>query len=94
MSPLTLQEAQLMKRPVIATAIGGIPELMCNNETGYLVDSGNSSAWIEKISILLNDNEKTKRMGEAGRKFIEDNFSWEKVSTDFIAVIKRFLDRT
>ena len=94
MSPLTLQEAQLMKRPIIATAVGGIPELMRNNETGYLVDSGNSSAWIEKISILLNDNEKARRMGDAGRKFIEGNFSWEKVSIDFVAAIKRFLDRT
>ena len=94
MSPLTLQEAQLMKRPVIATAVGGIPELMQNNKTGYLVNTGDSSAWIEKISILLNDSQNAKKMGQMGRKFIEENFSWEKISTDFIVAIKQFLDKT
>jgi glycosyltransferase involved in cell wall biosynthesis len=93
MSPLTLQEAQLMKRPVIATKVGGIPELMRDNETGYLVDIGDYSAWIEKITILLNDDDKAKKMGDAGRRFIEENFSWKKVASDFTTVIKRFLEK-
>lgn len=92
MSPLTLQEAQLMKRPVIATNVGGIPELMRDNETGYLVDSGDYSGWVEKICILLNDGDKARRMGGAGRRFIEENFSWEKISADFSTAIKCFLD--
>ena len=40
MSPLTLQEAQLMKKPVVATNVGGIPEIMKDNETGFLVKKG------------------------------------------------------
>ena len=40
MSPLTLLEAQLMEKPVIATKVGGIPELMLDNETGFLVNKG------------------------------------------------------
>lgn len=42
MSPLTLQEAQLMKKPVIATAVGGIPELMKDGETGFLIEKDDS----------------------------------------------------
>jgi len=92
MSPLTLQEAQLMKKPVIATNVGGIPELMKNNETGFLVDKQNSLQIIEKLSILLNDEKKAKSMGEQGRKFVEENFTWEKIVQDFIKVVNKYLN--
>ena len=52
MSPLTLQEAQLMEKPVIATNVGGIPELMKDGETGYLVEKNNPEKLFEKLSIL------------------------------------------
>jgi len=83
-----LQEAQLMKKPVVATNVGGIPELMKNNETGFLVEKGNSEEWIEKLSILIDDKEKRKTMGSKGRKFVEDNFSWNKIAKEFLKNLK------
>ena len=91
MSPLTLQEAQLMKKPVVATNVGGIPELMKDNETGFLVKKGNADELIEKLSLLINDKEKRKIMGDAGRKFVEDNFSWNKITKEFINIVKNSL---
>ncbi len=88
MSPLTLQEAQLMKKPVVATNVGGIPELMENNITGYLIEKGNSAEYIKKLSLLVNDEEKRKTMGESGRKFIEENFNWNKIAKEFLRIIK------
>jgi len=87
MSPLTLQEAQLMKKPVIATNVGGIPELMENDETGFLVEKGDYKGWIDKISILLNDQDLCKSMGSAGRHFIEKKFSWDVIARKFIDVL-------
>ena len=89
MSPLTLQEAQLMEKPVIATNVGGIPELMKNNETGFLVEKGDHNGWIDKISILINDNKKAKQMGTAGRKFVMENFNWDKIAKDFVPILKK-----
>ena len=89
MSPLTLQEAQLMKKPVVATNVGGIPELMKDNETGFLVEKGNAKELIEKISFLINNKEKRKEMGNAGRKFIENNFTWEKIASNFIKDLEK-----
>jgi len=86
MSPLTLLEAQLMKKPVISTLVGGIPELMNDGKTGFLVKKGNEEDLIEKISILMN--EKTDEYGEEGRKFVETNFSWEKISKEFLIFVK------
>ncbi|EGP92849.1 glycosyltransferase family 4 protein [Nitrosarchaeum koreense] len=89
MSPLTLQEAQLMKKPIVATNVGGIPELMKNNETGFLVERGDADRWIEKLSLLINDKEKRKIMGENGRKFVEENFNWNKIAKDFLDILEK-----
>jgi len=86
MAPLTLLEAQLMKKPVIATSVGGIPELMNNKKSGFLINQGDEVDLIEKISMLLN--EKTDEFGEEGRKFVINNFSWEKISVDFLKFVK------
>lgn len=91
MSPLTLLEAQLMKRPVLATNVGGVPELMKNSETGFLIEKGDSKSWIEKINIFLNDEQKTRQFGNNGRKFVEDTFSWEKISKDFLNMTKTMM---
>lgn len=86
MSPLTLLEAQLMKKPVIATSVGGIPELIEDGKTGFLINKQNEDELIEKISILLN--QKIDDFGENGRNFVSKKFSWEKISVDFIEFVK------
>ncbi len=88
MSPLTLLEAQLMKKPTIATNVGGIPELMMDKETGFLINKGDYNRLFEYLTIILGDTKKSKIMGENGRKFVEENFSWEKRATEFMNSVK------
>ena len=92
MSPLTLQEAQLMEKPVIATNVGGIPELMINNKTGFLIEKGNVKHLEDKIEILLNDNHKSKQMGIEGRKFVKKEFEWDIIAEKFLESTKEFLN--
>ena len=89
MSPLTLQEAQLMEKPVIATNVGGIPELMKDGETGYLIKKNSPEELFEKLSILINDQEKARKMGERGKEFVTKNFNWEKICNDFLNHLKK-----
>ena len=91
MSPLTLQEAQLMKKPVIATNAGGMPELMKDGETGFLVEKGDHKTWIEKITLLLNNKEISQKFGESGRRFVEEEFTWEKMAENFVEIMKKCL---
>ncbi len=91
MSPLTLLEAQLMKKPVIATNVGGIPELMKNEESGFLIERGDSEKLIEFLHLILNDSTKAKEMGEVGRTFVVNNFSWENIARKFIDDVKDLL---
>jgi len=89
MSPLTLQEAQLMEKPVIATNIGGIPELMKDGETGYLIKKNSKEDLFEKLSILINDQRKRREMGEKGKEFVIKNFTWDKICNDFLNHLKK-----
>ena len=89
MSPLTLQEAQLMEKPVIATNVGGIPELMKDGETGYLVEKNNPEKLFEKLSILIDDQGKARKMGERGKEFVARNFNWDNICNDFLNHLKK-----
>jgi len=91
MSPLTLQEAQLMSKPVVATKVGGIPELMKDGETGFLVEIGDSQGWIDKLSMLISDEAKAKKMGKTGREFVEKTFSWDVIAKNFVDVSKQYI---
>ena len=75
MSPVSLLEAQVLGKPVVATNVGGIPEEMKDKETGFLVEKGDHRDLISKISMLFDDQNKAKQMGIKGKKFVEDNFS-------------------
>ena len=91
MSPLTLLEAQLMEKPVVATNVGGVSELMKDGETGFLVEKGNHQQLIDKIIILLEDTKKAKEIGNDGRKFVANNFSWEIIGKKFLETTKKHL---
>ena len=90
MSPLTIQEAQLMEKPVIATSVGGVPELMKDAETGFLVKKNNPEELAEKISILVNDTKKSENMGKKGKDFVTRNFNWDKICHDFLESLKKY----
>ena len=80
-----------MEKPVIATNVGGIPELMKDNETGFLVEKGNPDQIIEKISMILENKVDSVNMGKNGKLFVTENFSWDKIAKDFIKICKDFL---
>lgn len=93
MAPLTLKEAQLLEKPVIATNVGGIPEMMDNGKTGFLIEEGNFKDLEEKISKLLNDKDLSKKMGKEGRKLILEKFDWKKIAENFLNNIKPIIKK-
>ena len=91
LAPLTLKEAQLMEKPVLATNVGGIPEMMINNKTGFLIREGDSKQWIEKIDFLINNKEKGIEMGKEGREFVSQAFDWDIIAEKFLENIKQYI---
>ena len=92
-------EAMACNAPVVASATGGIKEVVVDGETGYLVPFEQDPATsfptqpdkfardlADKVSRLLKDPEKCRQFGAAGRKRVEEIFSWEAIADQTIAL--------
>lgn len=82
-----LMEAMALKKPIIASNVGGIPELIKDNENGFLFKKGNLEELVRKLKILLEDRSLAKKMGEKGKEIIENKFSNEKYIKNYISMI-------
>ena len=91
LAPLTLKEAQLMEKPVIATDVGGDKEMMIDGKTGFLVKEGDATDIVEKLSKILHDKQLAVEMGENGSRFIKEQFNWELVAKRFFKIIKPYV---
>jgi glycosyltransferase involved in cell wall biosynthesis len=74
---LSLLEAMASGTPVIASRIGGIPEVVQDGVTGYLVTPGDVDELRVRIAALLGDPSRARRMGEAGRALALERFTWD-----------------
>ncbi len=75
--PQAVTQSLAMGKPTIRTSIGGIPELIVDGVTGYLIPPADPEALAEKILSLLKDPAKGAAMGAAGRSLIQERFSCE-----------------
>jgi starch synthase len=94
-------EAMACGAPVVASAVGGIPEVVVDGETGLLVPvalgaDGNpldparfASDFARSVNELLADPERSRRMGEAGRRRAVDEFSWRAIAEQTVALYER-----
>lgn len=73
--PQAVTQSLAMGKPTVGTNVGGIPELIVDGVTGYLIPPADPNILAEKILALLNDPAKAAAMGKAGRSLIKERFS-------------------
>jgi glycosyltransferase involved in cell wall biosynthesis len=78
--PLCVIEAMAHGRPVVATTVGGIPSLVDDSRTGFLVPPGDALALRQRLELLLANPDLRRLAGEAGRAKIEVMCNWERVT--------------
>ncbi len=76
--PLSLLEAAAMGRPAVASRLAGLPEIITENETGYIVEPGNPEALASRLGRLLRDASLRERMGRAARKKARELFTRDR----------------
>jgi glycosyltransferase involved in cell wall biosynthesis len=81
-SPVSLIEAMAAARPVVATRVGGVADLVEDGVAGCLVPPGDADALAAAIAALLGDRERAQAMGEAGRKRVDPAFGAERLVAD------------
>jgi glycosyltransferase involved in cell wall biosynthesis len=88
--PLSILEAMTVGLPVIATPVGGIPDVLRDGEDGYLVPPGSVSELSRRIIELLNDRELRERMGESARRRLHSTFSADIAVPALMALYQQY----
>lgn len=87
---LVILEAMACETPVVASRVGGIPEIVVEGETGYLVDfdpadqDGFTTALAGRVQELLRDTALAARMGKAGRQRVVEHFGWRAIAAQTV----------
>ena len=82
--PTVIKEAFYLKIPVVATSVGGIPELVTNNVTGLLSEPENSQSLLKKINELLIDKTLQQKLSSNAYDLVMSNFTWEKILPNYV----------
>ena len=77
--PQVIAQALAMKRPVVATDVGSVGELVIDESTGLLINPDNVEALAGAIERILQDAPLAARLAESGRRLVEERFSEEKM---------------
>jgi glycosyltransferase involved in cell wall biosynthesis len=85
-------EAMAAGKPVIATNVGGVPELVLHDQTGLLLPPDNADAMAAAIAALVRDADLRGRFGEAGRRRA-DQFSWPALADQYDQVYREAIQR-
>jgi glycosyltransferase involved in cell wall biosynthesis len=83
-SPLAVIEAMAAGVPVVATGVGGVPELVADGETGFVVPPGAASALAAAVEAVLSDPARARRLGAAGRVIARSRLSQERMMSDLL----------
>ena len=76
-------EAMASGKPVVGTDVGGIPEIVENGKSGFLIPVRNSRTLAEKIVFLLQNPSQARKMGLEGRKTALKKFTWEETAKGY-----------
>jgi len=82
--PTIIKEAFYLNVPVVGTNVGGIPELITDNETGLLVPSENPDKLADRVNELLSNTKKAKKIADNGNDFVKKNMTWDIVLPKYI----------
>ena len=90
--PVVLLEMMAAGRPVVATAVGGIPEVIEEDVSGWLVPPGNAAGLAERIAHFLDNPGERRRVGAAGREVVRERFGVQKQSEAYRDLFASVLD--
>jgi glycosyltransferase involved in cell wall biosynthesis len=76
--------------PVVATAVGGIPEIVVDGDCGLLVEPGSAAAIADAVNHLLDRPGLRRRLGERARRLVEERFTWDVIAGRFGDALGQF----
>jgi glycosyltransferase involved in cell wall biosynthesis len=91
--PYSVLESFALGKPVVASNIGGIPEMVRDGETGFLVEPGDPARMAERMADLAGDRELVEKLGRNARSRVENEFSADIHYDKLMALYERVISR-
>ena len=92
-TPVSLMEAQSAGLPVVSTVHSGIPEVVMNGATGFLVPERDVAGLVERLRYLVEHPEVCRIMGRRGRQHVEEQFELRKLNRDLVDLYRQAIAR-
>ena len=86
-TPATVIEAAMVGKPVLASKIGGVPEMIINGKTGWSIENDNLQEWLDKIKLLTRDKKLAETLGQQGKEHAIKTYSTSVVSKKLLKII-------
>jgi glycosyltransferase involved in cell wall biosynthesis len=92
-NPVSILEAAASGKPVVATAVGSIPEAVLEGQTGFLVEPGDSKLLTKSVLEVISNPGAAQRMGAAARQHVAQHWSLDNMVTGYENLIERLYER-
>jgi glycosyltransferase involved in cell wall biosynthesis len=92
-TPVALVEAGAAGKAVVATSVGGVPDVVRDGKTGLLAPAGDPRAVAMQIAAMLDDSSRAAAMGRAGREWVRDRYSVQRLVADTASLYRELLAR-
>jgi L-malate glycosyltransferase len=89
---LSILESMFHRHPILATRAGGVPEVVADGETGFLVPPGDIAGFVERLDAIAAEPERYKAMGERGYERARDHFSADRIVGEYIGFYDQVLE--
>lgn len=87
--PTTILEASMLQKPVLASRVGGVPEIVVDGRTGWSIENDNIDEWVNKIEMLVKDAKLCRQLGRQGRVWVSGKFAWATIAQQVERLIIR-----
>jgi glycosyltransferase involved in cell wall biosynthesis len=92
-TPVSIIEAQASQVPVVSTNVGGVQNVMIDNETGFIVPKNNARIFADKLLVLIENEALRNEMGRKGWAFVKERFHFERLVKEMEHYYKELLTK-
>lgn len=92
-TPVSLIEAQASGTPVISTNVGGVEDIIDQGKTGFIIEVNDLSAYVSKLSEMINNQKMLENMSQNGWNFVREKFSYNRLCSDMSKLYKNLLNK-
>ena len=82
-----------MRRPVVASSVGGVPEIVREGETGWTIENSKYDEWVARIRMIVEDESLRKKIGTEAKEWVTENFGWPTIGKQVEHLITSALSR-